>query len=75
MFGRISMLIAEVSVYGIESLKYILYLRGVFKTYQVRSVPTNSPSPVSVGLGGRMDECARQVIRQMIDYLKPWLKA
>lgn len=75
IFGRISMLIAEVSVYGIESLKYILYLRGVFKTYRVRSVPDNSPSPVSVGLGGRMDEGAREVIRQMLGYLKPWLKA
>jgi len=75
VFGRTSMLIAEVSVYGIESLKYILYLRGVFKAYKVRSVPNNSPSPVSVGLDGRMDEGARQVIREMLDYLKPWLKA
>jgi hypothetical protein len=75
VFRRISLLIAEVSVYSIEWLKYILYLARVFKTYWVRWVPNNSQPPVSVGLGGRMDEGARQVIRQMLDYLEPWLKA
>jgi 4-hydroxy-tetrahydrodipicolinate synthase len=30
IFGRISMLVSAISVYGIESLKYILELRGVF---------------------------------------------
>ncbi|HYZ84142.1 MAG TPA: dihydrodipicolinate synthase family protein [Bryobacteraceae bacterium] len=75
MFGRVSMLISEVSIYGIESLKYILQLRGVFKTSQVREKRNNPQSPASVGLGGRLDESGREVIRQMLDSVKPWLRA
>lgn len=41
MFGRVSMLI---SVYGIESLKYILQLRGVFRTIQTREKRNNAQS-------------------------------
>ena len=51
MFGRVSMLISEISVYGIESLKYILQLRGVFKTFQTREKGNNAQSAASVGLG------------------------
>jgi 4-hydroxy-tetrahydrodipicolinate synthase len=68
MFGRVSMLISEISVYGIESLKYILQLRGVFQTYQTREKHTN-------GQGGRLDEKGKETIRQMLDEVKPWLKA
>jgi hypothetical protein len=69
MFGRASMLISEVSVYGIESLKYILQLRGVFHTCQTRE------KAASVGLGGHLDEKGKETIRQMLDEVKPWLKA
>lgn len=75
MFGRVSMLISEVSVYGIESLKYILELRGVFKTHHIRERTNNAQSAASIGLGGRLDESGRDVIRQMMNYVKPWLKA
>ena len=75
MFTRVSMLISEVSVYGIESLKYILQLRGVFKTHNVRETQNNAQSAASIGLGGRLDDNGKQVIRQMLDYVKPWLKA
>lgn len=75
MFSRASMLISEVSLYGIESLKYILQLRGVFKTHHIREKGSNPQSPASVGLGGRLDENGKQVLRQMLDYVKPWLKA
>ena len=61
MFGRVSMLISEVSVYGIESLKYILELRGVFKTYQTREKTNNAQSAASIGLGGRLDENGKEV--------------
>jgi 4-hydroxy-tetrahydrodipicolinate synthase len=69
MFGRASMLISEVSVYGIESLKYILQLRGVFHTCQTRE------KAASAGLGGHLDEKGKETIRQMLDEVKPWLKA
>jgi dihydrodipicolinate synthase/N-acetylneuraminate lyase len=75
MFGRVSMIITEISVYGIESLKYILQLRGVFKTYNTREKRDNSQSPDSVGLGGRLDDGGKEVIRQMIEYVKPWMTA
>ncbi|MCC6397225.1 MAG: dihydrodipicolinate synthase family protein [Bacteroidetes bacterium] len=75
MFGRVSMLITEVSVYGIESLKYILQLRGVFKTYHTREKRNNAQSDPSIGLGNRLDERGKQVLRDMMDYVKPWLKA
>ena len=75
MFGRVSMLISEVSVYGIESLKYILQLRGVFKTYRTREKRNNVQSAASIGLGGRLDEQGKEIIRRMLDDVKPWLKA
>lgn len=75
MFGRVSMLISEVSVYGIESLKYILQLRGVFETFQTREKSDNAQSAASIGLGGRLDESGKEIIRRMLDSLKPWLKA
>ena len=75
IFGRISMIITEVSVYGIESLKYILQLRGVFKTYNTREKRNNSQSAASIGLGGHLDESGKDVVRQMIEYVKPWMRA
>ncbi len=66
VFGRASMLISEISVYGIESLKYILQLRGVFQTYRTREKPN---------VGGHLDEKGKETIRQMLDAVKPWLKA
>ena len=54
------------SVYGIESLKYILQLRGVFQTYRTREKPNS---------GGLLDEKGKETIRQMLDVVKPWMKA
>jgi 4-hydroxy-tetrahydrodipicolinate synthase len=75
LFGRVSMLISEVSVYGIESLKYILQLRGVFKTYRTREKRNNVQSAASIGLGGRLDDQGKEIIRRMLDDVRPWLKA
>jgi dihydrodipicolinate synthase/N-acetylneuraminate lyase len=74
MFGRASMLISEVTVYGIESLKYILQLRGVFQTYKTREA-RNSVQSAAAGLGGHLDEKGKETIRQMLDEVKPWLKS
>lgn len=63
MFGRAAILIEEISAYGIESLKYILCLRGVFRTYQTREQK-----------GGRLDETGKRVLRELLDLLKPYLK-
>jgi dihydrodipicolinate synthase/N-acetylneuraminate lyase len=65
MFGRVSMLISEISVYGIESLKYILQLRGVFQNHHTREKRNDA----------HFDEKGKETIRQMLDEVKPWLKA
>ena len=63
------------SVYGIESLKYILQLRGVFKTSHTREAKHNPQSDPSIGLDGRLDEKGKETIRLMLEQAKPWLKA
>jgi 4-hydroxy-tetrahydrodipicolinate synthase len=50
LFGKALLFITEVQVYGIESLKYILQLRGVFKTHTVRR--TGGPSGHVLAAGG-----------------------
>jgi 4-hydroxy-tetrahydrodipicolinate synthase len=63
IFSQASMLIHEVGPYGLEGLKYILELRGVFKTHHTRSGK------------GRLDEDGKQTIRAMLEYVKPHLRA
>jgi len=36
------MLTSEISIYGIESLKYIFQLRGIFKTHYTRENRNNA---------------------------------
>lgn len=64
MFGRASVLIGEIGAYGAESLKYILYLRGVFRTWRTREQAAS-----------RLDETGKRVLREILDLLKPWLRA
>ena len=67
MHGKTLLILTEVEINGFESLKYILYLRGVFKTYGLRTLAGASPDPL---LG---DE-GKRAIRDTLDYLKPYLK-
>jgi len=75
MFGRVSMMISEITVYGIESLKYILQLRGVFHNYRTREKRNNAQSAASIGLCGTLDDKGKEIIRRMLEEVKPWLKA
>jgi len=65
LFGKALLFISEIQVYGIQSLKYILYLRGVFPSYSVRIKDARAP----------LDEAGRRMLRQMLDFAKPYLKA
>ena len=68
MHGKTLLILTEVDVYGFESLKYILYLRGVFKAYGVRRLAgAATVSPLS--------EEGKRGIRDALDYLKPYLRA
>ena len=62
IFGRTSLLINEVQAYGIESLKYILYLRGVFKTWGVRKGSS------------RLDAPGQKMLAEMLEFARPHLR-
>jgi 4-hydroxy-tetrahydrodipicolinate synthase len=68
MFGKAAILIQEVTVYGTESLKYILCLRGVFKTYGTRERGKAAART-------RLDEGSKKVLAQMIGLMKPYFRA
>jgi len=54
-----------VQAYGIESLKYLLYLRGVFPSYRVRAKDAAVP----------LDESGKKTLGEMLQFVKPFLKA
>lgn len=62
VFGKTSLLINEVQAYGIESLKYILHLRGVFKNWRVRKG------------GGHLDDAGRKILAEMLEFARPLLR-
>jgi dihydrodipicolinate synthase/N-acetylneuraminate lyase len=64
-FGKAAVLIEEVLVYGTESLKYILCLRGVFKTYGTREK----------GKRTQLDEGAKKALAEIVELMKPYLRA
>jgi hypothetical protein len=67
VFAKAALFITEVGAYGIEALKYILYLRGVFKTYGTRERQRE--------MSQVLDSTGKQVLREMLDFVKPWLRA
>jgi hypothetical protein len=75
-FAKASLLVSEVQVYGIESLKYILHLRGIFQSYTVRKHST-AVLPGSTGLeaADTLDDEGKRVIREILSYLKPNMAA
>jgi dihydrodipicolinate synthase/N-acetylneuraminate lyase len=64
MFGNAAVLIQEISTYGMESNKYLLCLRGVFKNTRVRQQEK-----------AKLDETGKRVLRDMLDLMKPYFKA
>jgi 4-hydroxy-tetrahydrodipicolinate synthase len=63
-FGNAAVLIQEVTTYGTESVKYLLCLRGVFKNDRVRQAEKS-----------KLDETGKRVLREMLDLMKPYLRA
>lgn len=64
IFGNAAVLIQEVTTYGMESTKYLLCLRGVFRNTRVRRPEKN-----------HLDETGKRVLREMLDLMKPYLTA
>ena len=81
MQGRTLMILTEMLSHGPESVKYVLCLRGVFKTYGVREQHGQgftSAAKLAVGSAGsepRLDEEGKQALRETLNYLKPYLRA
>lgn len=81
IWGKTDALITELGVYsGIDTLKYILYLRGVFKTYTIRKArgtafAAAAKTAAGGGESGGLDDTGKQLLREMLGYLKPYLRA
>jgi 4-hydroxy-tetrahydrodipicolinate synthase len=65
LFSKAIVFVPEAQVYGIQALKYILYLRGVFPRFDVRIRDAKAP----------FDESAQRALREMYESLKPSLKS
>ena len=80
IYGHAAVLINEISAYD-EGMKYILYLRGVFQTYQLRDRPPSGnglpAAAFSVGLrnGRPLDDTGKRVFKELLDLMKPYLRA
>jgi 4-hydroxy-tetrahydrodipicolinate synthase len=68
MHGKTLLILTEVDINGFEALKYILFLRGIFKTYRVRK-------PAGAEADHPLSEDGKRSIRDMLDYLTPCLRA
>lgn len=81
MQGRTLLILTEMLSHGPEAMKYILCLRGIFKTYgsrQSRAPGFASAAQLASGSTGNemhLDEEGKQALRQTLDYLKPYLRA
>ena len=82
MHGRTLLLLTEAGIYsGTEPFKYILYLRGVFKTYAARKISTAgfaaAAKAAAAGSGPDrpLDEAGKQAIKETVDYLRPYFRA
>ncbi|MCP5113865.1 MAG: dihydrodipicolinate synthase family protein [bacterium] len=70
MHARTLFLLTEVTNFGFEGFKYILELRGVFKTHGARRA--------SGGSGRKrptLDKAGEQSLREALEFVKPYLRA
>ncbi len=80
-FGKALLLITEVQVYGIASLKYILELRGVFKNHNVRApMAAGNASSAMLAAGGlqeraQLDSKGREVLAELVEHVRPYFRA
>lgn len=64
LFGKTLLFIPEMQAYGVPGLKYILYLRGVFPGYAVRTKEAAAP----------LDASGKAALGEMLEFVKPWLR-
>jgi 4-hydroxy-tetrahydrodipicolinate synthase len=64
LFEKAMLFIPEVEAYGIPALKYLLYLRGVFPTYEARVKESSAP----------LDDSAKMTLRNLAKFANPYFK-
>ncbi|MEZ5364562.1 MAG: dihydrodipicolinate synthase family protein [Bryobacterales bacterium] len=64
VFSKIMLFVTQFGSYGLESLSYVLYLRGVFPNWKIRS-PRANP----------MDAQAMEALERSYEFVKPYLRA
>jgi len=81
MHARTLLILTEMLSHGFEAMKYVLYLRGVFKTYGIRRQGEKGLSSTAKLVArsddseAHLDDEGKQAIRETLDYLKPYLRA
>lgn len=75
------LILTEMTNHGFEAMKYILYARGVFKTYGIRGGwGKNFTAAAKLAAGGskprsRLDEAGKKALREALEFVKPSLRA
>lgn len=82
MHGRTLLILTEMTNHGFAAMKYLLFLRGVFKTYGIRggwgkgsasaAKTASTAPPLSQSTLG---ESAKQSLREALEFVKPYLRA
>jgi len=61
LFSKLMLFVTQTSAFGVAGYNYVLYLRGVFPNWNTR------------GDVARLDDLARESLRQNLDFVRPWL--
>ena len=64
MHGRTLLVLTDMSLYGLEGLKYPLVLRGVFSTWKVRRQDSSRT----------LTEAGRKALLEAVEFAKPYLR-
>ena len=75
-FARTNLFISEVKEYGLDSVKYILELRGVFKNHLVRQRPAGGgEGKGTLDPNTKVDAEAKQYLAEVLRHVTPYLRA
>jgi len=80
MQARTMKALDQMLAYGMEGMKYVLYTRGVFKTYAARKPKdlgfTATAAIVAGGVSAQpLDDAGKKALGNMVGSLKPYLRA
>lgn len=75
-FARTNLFISEVKEYGVDAVKYILELRGVFKNHLMRQRPAGGgEGKGTLDPKTKVDEAAKQYLAEVLRHVTPYLRA